>query len=716
MSDIYLGNNLEEKINFIGKQVNDALNVLLDRTIKAKNEGEIKAKENKEKLSDSGILQNCEFGMILNEGVFWLKSHNCLSGRLKDVNIVEDVIITLLEKTIKRAIDRKNEDDGGRGEKDLVFFSGQPYTEYKKKGQTYYASNLDAAMIMVSFIASSLTHFNDIIAGKEIKFESSEIPKWIKTLRDASIFIIYEGLKYAQRCKVYVQNTFAGFTCDPTSNVPIQEEGGLDEFDRLFFTWTAAETIYDMIKLKDRYLKKIQGDYQEEEGAKALIKLIDSLDGTLYESSIWVEQSFYSGFEKIKDKLKGRNVKDIVNEIQEVGDRPLNESQKKLISILEQYIPFVYHISQYAAVRSLSEKADIDKEEIEMIPILLKELVIEDIINSNLDKATQRDLYNSLTRRYDLGKSGPEDYQDDAYYPLVVRSTASLLIRTINIIKEEISREKSLDLIENYSEILDIHVKNLLKRRPQKMEEGDECLWSYALDKEYVLYATQRTIFALLRFGDFLKAADEFKRTEISSESIKTILRNKFAQSIAETLLSDETINSLLMVSRASENVIKDSSQLLLPEPEWAMGVIRDWLKVFVNDFNESRVEEILNDRINKLIFYLDFFSSKESNIPDDLQDNDSLKKIQSNAVKEKENILKMCPEIGEMKGDWDKSGLVKILFKNIFCEFINNTETSFKKFLENDTAQILKTIIGADQAREIFVRAVDKAIKKKNK
>jgi hypothetical protein len=35
---------------------------------------------------------------------------------------------------------------------------------------------------------------------------------------------------------------------------------------------------------------------------------------------------------------------------------------------------------------------------------------------------------------------------------------------------------------------------------------------------------------------------------------------------------------------------------------------------------------------------------------------------------------------------------------------------------LENDTAQILKTIIGADQAREIFVRAVDKAIKKKNK
>jgi len=718
MAEINLGNNLEEKISFIGRMISDALNVILDRAIKTKSEGELRIEDNK--LPDSGILQNCEFGMILNEGVIWLKSHNCLRGTLRDENIIKDVVIFLLEKTIKRAIDRKNEDEGGREEKDIVFFSGQPYTLYKKRGQDYYASNLDAAMIIISFIATSLTHFNEIIAEKEIKFESTEIPKWVKTLRDASIFVISEGLKYAQKCKVYKQNSFAGFTCDPTSNSYPQDGGILNEHDRLFFTWTAAETIYDMIRFKENYLKKIQGEYLEEEGAKALIKLIDSLDGTLLESSIWVEQTFYADFENIKKKLEGRSVKDIVDEIQPIGDRPLNAGQGKSISILRNYIPYVYHISQYAAIRSLSEKADIDKEEIEKIPVLLKELVIEDIINSGLDNATQKELYNTLTRFYDLGNSGPESYQDDAYYPLVVRSTSSLLIRTIKIIKKELNREDGLKLIDSYSKILDIHVKKLLDRKPNKQDDGDEYLWSYAPNgmKEYVLYATQRTIFALLRFGDFLEAIDDFKREEITTDSIKTQLRNKLAQSIAENLLGPEVMRTLVEFSSsvATEKSSATIQNVPLPNPDWAADTIKNWLEDFVKQFYDTGVEEILNDRVNKLIHYLKFVSSEEINIPDELQNAERIKIVQNNVINERKNIIEACPEIDAMNGNWDNNKLLKILFNSIFKEFVNHQEASLKKFLDNDMAKILSSIANGSKSISSFKNILEKGNMKKNK
>src|SRR6185369_16375746 len=140
--------------------------------------------------------------------------------------------------------DLKNE--GGRG-KHVSFFTGEPYTQHSRGKK--YSANLDAAMIAIAFLILAVNRFHEQLSkDRPPQIKDVPIPEWIQNQRDAVLFIIIEGLEYASQCRVIPSGKFLGFTCDPESNQDRPADGGLElDVDRLFFTWTACETINDVM-------------------------------------------------------------------------------------------------------------------------------------------------------------------------------------------------------------------------------------------------------------------------------------------------------------------------------------------------------------------------------------------------------------------------------------------------------------------------------------
>jgi len=655
-----------------------------------------------------GVLQDCEFGMILIASRNWLKSHGEIKGPISNEDDVKKIIIELVERTLKRILDRTNLNVGGDEKEDIVFFSGEPYTYYRVENvDDAYSANLDAAMLIISFLSLALQSYDNFLKGIkwDLKIEDVKLPDWVnKNLRDVALFVCLQGLEYAARCRVYQKNEFKGFTCDPTSK--FKEESDtcrLDDYDRLFFSWTACETIKEAISWLG-YFERIRNENSELTGR--LIDKINELEQSMNDASLWVYKTFLRHFEDLKfdpeGKLKKVNslkdtvsIAEIVDIIEPKGKRPLEDDESPFVKgPLTDHIQHVYHLSQYAAIRSLS-KATVLKTEITKISNQLDRLVREDIINSGLDAARQRELYKTLTRRYDLGESCDAPYQDDAYYPLVVRSISSLLSRTISVLDKEEERTEVLQLINSSKVMLDFHVKNMLTRRPddEGLEVGDEKLWSYAKGnenekgsgKEYVLYATQRTIFALLSFGDFLESVEKVVKSEKSSEFAITNLTNILSQKFAETLIGP-TVETFFVDYFKSLKEMQDidildkKSTIPLPEPEWAKNIVIEWLTKFTGDFENSKIESFIKQQAESLKTLWEYKLPK--NIKKDKKEKVSefLKnmKISVDEIFENQLIGKQLKEINQSK-KWEIEKIVNLLFKYMFFLFIESDYKSIK-------------------------------------
>jgi hypothetical protein len=237
-------------------------------------------------------------------------------------------------------------------------------------------------------------------------------------------------------------------------------------------------------------------------------------------------------------------------------------------------VRFVYHLSQIAAIRSLVPTM-VNFDEAQEMCEGLDRLVSEDILESGLDSCTRQDVFPLLTLNYSLGKSNDAEYTDDAYYPLAVRSLSGLLTRTIDVLGQSASDEEVLSLTDKFREALARHYTELLKRRPEKLDEDDSHVWANAPGKPYVLYATQRSIFALLQYKDFLQAVAKAESQRLGGADPETKLCDMLAQSMVTTLFRPMVKELVKLVGAAAIR----PDDVAASAPVWSKETLEPWLK-----------------------------------------------------------------------------------------------------------------------------------------
>lgn len=581
----------EGLIKEIEGQVSAALTEMFRRAIK---DGAVLDRKNEVKgkgdLELDGLVQDCEFGMILLLGRSWLRQRNAIPQQLGDETAVRGLIVKLVSDSVTSLLARKQSDVGRDSGKD-VFFSGAPYTRIalpnKKEG---YSANLDSAMLVLGFLAPALKEYHAELAA--IAAPVAPAP-WTHNLRDVALYVCMAGVDYATDCQVRL-TAFSGFSCDPNSKVDDTEppKPYLDEYDRLFFTWTASETIRDLLEWEGS-LKEIAEGVPAED-VTTLSSGILGLKKTIEEAALWCKDKF---LERLRN-LKTMDVAAVIA-LLEKNDN-WGEEQDEMVENVRKHVQHVYHLSQYAAIRSLYP-AQVTLQEVNDICDRLDVLVSNDILKSKLDELQpDSPLFTTLTRSYKLGKSTKEKitYDDDAYYPLVVRSMAALLTRTMDRLVQNTTREDIKSVVNLFRRALQIHYQNLIERRPG--DAADRDLWSFARKQPYILYATQRTIFALLAYADFLERMDRFDEQSDSDEILEADVKNLLGRELVENVFGravKEIVSMAMTRAMARRGVTEvvaaplpsvPAGTVPMPNASWASEVFIDWLKTVTIDFERD--------------------------------------------------------------------------------------------------------------------------------
>lgn len=693
----------------------EAVRVIFNRaTERGHDVPEINDKKTKLKppLSDSGPLQDCEFGMILLLVRGWFRDESFENEFFENIKSAdfEKVVGLLVKRTVERVLVRMGDDEGGAGNH-TAFFTGEPYSKHSKSGTTRYSANLDAAMITLAFLAPAIEEFNEQLAKLDHGLPEVQFPDWVKNQRDAALYVIQEGLRYAQECRVFQGTKFNGFTCDPESNAERPENGYLErEEDRLFFTWTACETINDMVAWRKSYLDRRLSVPLPDEATSRLKELITNLEGTLRDAAEWSRDRFLATFEK----FEAEDNKELVREINQLKGKAPNPAQRDRLAQMATAVQHVYHLSQYAAIRSLVPE-NVSLKEVSTIMDKLDRLVSRSIISSGLDETEQADLFFTLTRKYSLGKW--DTYGDDAWYPLVVRSLSGLLSRTLTDMGKRSARSDVLSLTLTFQRSLEGHVKNIIERRPSGGDQGaDGKLWSFAEGQPYVLYATQRTIFALMRYADFLKAVDAFVNAPVDADKQEEELSLLMARTLANSLFRPvirELLSQIPKVPVPTDVPIAPDapSELPLPDENWAARIVCKWLLQFREDFKQFQIAAHLTQKANTLKFikkYVDRYQPSKD-LPDRKKEG---ARGQLEALKgEYQKICDSVPMIAQALTQSTKDSEIEgVLFDYLFRQYVSSAG-SLKDLLQDDKTELWRLINDAKGTWEAISKTDPKAI-----
>src|ERR1039458_3613059 len=435
-------------------------------------------------------------------------------------------------------------------------------------------------MITLAFLAPALKQYNKPLADRPYSLKG--LPSWVVTLRDAALFVIGVGLRYALDCRIIVGKECQGFTCDPNTRDQNPLDGGFKGNavnDRLFYTWTACETIRDMTGWRDGYLDSTQQPPLPPLVVAEIKPLIKQLDEALLQAAAWLKKSelFYSNF-------KSFNIPDT----KDLVESSVTAESLEQIDKMMRDVQHVYHLSQYAAIRSLVPEG-VDLEEVRTIVDKLDQLVRVSIMKSGLDASKNSELFLTLTREYRLGSSLPENikYTDDAWYPLVVRSLSGLLSRSLRGFELRFLRSDVEVLTKTFEESLVVHFENLLNRRPEGGESGrDGKLWSYTTDEPYVLYGTQRTIFALMTYADFLAEVARFREVGgVDLVELRKELSLQVAKKFADELFGPTIDQILKRITPSGPAGGGPGAAVALPADPRAADVVNKWLAALTGDF-----------------------------------------------------------------------------------------------------------------------------------
>jgi hypothetical protein len=511
-------------------------------------------------LPREGMLQDCEFGMNLVYTWDWLKPKGGLKGAVVDDKKVAAAVaydkkvaaavVELVRRAVERVLTHKPEDEGGEDPGSKVFFTGEPYTQTTRQRRKTFSANLDAAMLVAGFLIAAIPRFDNDLCEKD---PPKGADAGAKSLRDAALAVCHAAVQYAIRCQVIYKNGFHGFTSDPKTAEKLKAAArDLDRKaieDRIFFTWTACETINDLVEF-------VGAPNLKDPPANLLADLrrdVAVLATAMDQAAAWCADMDL--VKQIQDERPERIAETVIEIGAKSEEQQLTDAQREQVRKLGEYASKVYPLSQYAAVRSLAP-GNLTYEDVERICKGLHGLVSKDIVGASLDGYRGRlDLEETLTRYYSLGESSDVGYRDDAYYPLVVRSMSGLLSRTLSVLADKVGKNKAAELAASYRILLQDHYSTLVSRRPgKKLKDKDgkekneydkayadkyKDLWSFASSKEYVFYATQRTMFALLKYAEFLEESEKFVKVETDAEKVAARIGKAIGDSIVKALLKD---------------------------------------------------------------------------------------------------------------------------------------------------------------------------------
>jgi hypothetical protein len=653
---------------------------------------------------DKETLTDCEFGMILLLTNAWASQESFENEFYTAIpkSDYDRVVPSLVGNVVSRVLPRKQDHEGGEGINQICFFTGEPYTKYLKAKNIRYSAHLDAAMISVIFLALAVEQFNEALVEMPYVKDFPELPEWVNSLRDAALFVILEGLQYAKDCRVIHNSKFVGFTSDPISNKAQPENGGLEkEYDRLFFTWTACETINDMNSWGGSYL---ESDIPHPPPAKArddIKALMKELQDTLSVAADWCAEHFLPTFEKFAIE----DTKDVIRQVNQFKGARFDEHLQKRVDATAEYVQHVYHFSQYAAIRSLAPER-LTLEEVRIVADKLDRLVQTSIMTSGLDDSEQESLFNTLTRAYSLGDSNTSDYTDDAWYPLVVRSISGLLSRTISDFRGRYSRTEVQALTLMFQRSLDVHLTNLLARRPKIERAGDEKLWSFASEQDYALYATQRTLFALMQYAAFVKAVDRFqsepdvdRREEELSLLVARKLATDYFRPVIRDLLASLQPPTPTITAPAPVTIVH--ANVPLPEEEWAAEALCACLAKLNDDFKESQITNTVDSMAAKLSLVKTnadgYQPSQALNDPRNVRKKNSALQ-QHEALKREYDKIRETGELGKKLADlevWNKEKLKPILFGHLIDNYLQRFN-SIERLVKDEPTDEWKLITDA--------------------
>ena len=658
----------------IESQIGSALGEMFTRACK---DGVVR--DRKDKLNPprttEGIVQDCEFGMILLHGRAWLRERNALPESLSHDENVQSFVVKLVEKTATTLFNVREVDKGGESH-DLLHFKGAPYTQIGRADA--YSANLDSAMLVLGFLAPALKEYHAELENvtATAKFKPAQ---WIKSLRDAALFICNAGIEYAEKSQVKLHG-FAGFSCDPNSTLTDNSVPYLEPEDRLFFTWTATETIHDLVEWLKDFDAIAQGSPPDI--IAEIRRGVQKLEGTLNAAANWCKTEFFLGRFR---SLQAVDVAAIVTEIELLKGGRLKKEQADRVEAVKHYVQHVYHISQYAAIRSLAP-SQLKLDEVRDICDRLHNLVMEDILKSKLDISEQQLLFKTLTRTYKLGLGITDFYEDDAYYPLVVRSISGFLSRTIDQLGKSASRAEITILVAEFKRVLRDHYKNLIERRPHPYDPGDGKLWSFAAAQPYILYATQRTLFALLCYASFLEKMDRFEQQVDSDDVLEASITEALTQRLVKDLL-DPAIKEIVKLSKeqAASQVPQLPQTDLLPAQDWAAVSVRRWLEKLVHDFDSLKIADHLLQRADALVVCYQWLLNCA--LPNDKTrtEENKLHELQS-------EFQKQMSECGLLNGQTLRpADLLPHLFDDLFTTFVVAHVNSLEKWKEGPNTQAPK-------------------------
>ncbi len=666
----------------ITKQVRDAVNELLKRVRQRDDHKIVDDKEDIQGFEPFGVLQDCEFGFILLLARDWLKSRDALgtidTDPIADEANVQSLVIEIVRRVLELLTSRVQfREQGGQMKDALTFFSGAPYTwVLNREFKPIYSANLDAAVITLSFLMLVLQTYDAELqlTPPPSAFSKSPKSKWVASLRDAALFVCEESLAYVQQCRVVTpEGEFLGFTCDPSSREPSGDQKKFpDNRSRLFFTWTACESIADAVKWRNSYLAALGANPQDhhisEELINKLIERINDIEPALRQSSEWCYQEFYEQFNNLGNADVAEFVKRTSQE-----ESSLSSDLEAERDRIATYVQNVYRISQYIAIRSLVPGV-VGIAEAERMMDQLHRLVSQKIIGSGLDASTNPEVGKALTCSYSLARSNDTPYRDDAYYPLVVRSLSGLLTRTIEDFQQR-EPDRLRDLALAFHRTLADHYDYLVQRVP----EGDEnkALWSFAPKCKYVFYATQRTLFALLFYADFLDATGPViaKRSEVTPVAA-------LGQALLEKLV-EQPLRGLLLeiLAPGSPN---DGIVQITNEP-WANEVIRTWLRTFATQQGDAQVFPTIKDGATILCSCRAYLNGEI-----EVKIENRKKKLQNLY----ETIFEL-PAVGKKlkkltDSEWVEPTLLTVLLEHLFAEYLNQAEKNVGALLESKDTQSL--------------------------
>ncbi len=657
---------IEGPLREIDSEIARALNELLRRSHEGGGKPEIA--DRKSDYPPTGTVQNCEFGLALLAAHKWLKQRNRLEGEIGDEAKVVDVIVYLLQEGVSRLTEVSIELKGGELSGSPVFFRGDPYTTvFVRRGDVYVSANLDAAMLILAFFAGALEVYDQVISSVELDSANVLRGSGLRTLRDAGLLVCKEALRYAISCRIETDGQFQGFSCDPSS----AKQDLLSNQDRLFFTWTTCETLHELLEFSDwiAYLERVLPQLAEPKLATETRDLLLALEHDLSRASDWCRRTFLDEFRK----LEAPQIDAVVRAFSPLGDtgQPNSDLAAKAASVGD-YVRNVYSIAQYAAIRSIAPTG-ITIPEVRDILDRLQVLVETHILGSGLDEARHRSLYVTLTRYYSLGNASKKEYEDDAYFPLVVRSLAGLLTRTVALLGESETRESILLLVADFRRSLQNLCQKMIARRPadKDTESGDEYLWTTASSRPFLLYATQRTIFALLAYKDFLCEMERYKSSPASpgrpSASLEEQLRDALARSLADVLLAPVVelfVRQARLLPTPSRTPGLDRSgrgdipQSALPQTPWIQEILLKWLRGFSEEC-DSQIQSALLQDASCLIELRSKLQSADKNAPAGKLTGD-MQRVMDNLL-----AVESLRALNEA-GKWEEDSLMKALFEHL--------------------------------------------------